>query len=164
MNLKHSLLLPLLALGAACSGGSSSADSTTTFESAADAYEAGLKALNESNYAAAQNAFLQVVDDTSVRPETRLDALMGLGEAYSNTNASNAAATFERAQSEFAEFFDEQMTRRMVDAYINGGALDEARAAIAAHKEMDFDKAIKAIQAKESGDTAALEELGYAGD
>lgn len=163
--LSKSLLLllaaPLLVLGVC-----TACHHKASWNSPEEALTAGVEASAKGDSAEAVQAFTQAA--TSSNAATRYSANLYLGEAQAKLGkAEEAKAAF--AQAEKDSQYNAEGAQRIAEAWMMGGQLDLADAAVAAGKSRFperasiFDNVSKAIEAKRTGDNAALAELGYSG-
>lgn len=154
-------LLPLLLLCACAS------ESAPTFTDAASAMDQGEQALVANDYLLATDAFRFAASDEAFATE----ALQALFRAQAGgADTDGASATLATLKAGHADALSTSALKALADTSINAGQLALAEEVVAMNLAMHpdnmeaFRTVIDGIEAKRSGNTEALAELGYVGD
>ena len=159
-------LLALLPLTVAACG-----DSAPDFGDALTALEQAEGAVQSGDSELAMAGFEYAAANAGDDKELLCKALLGMGALQAQSGAlDKAEATYGRIESECAAQLTPRRNERLVASYITAGAVDQAKAALASMQQRHpsetelLNRLSAGIEAAESGDAAALSELGYAGD
>lgn len=166
--------LVLLLLAPAACGGSEEPAGATTYADAPAAVTAAQKAESEGDYAQAADAYRYAVDFAPT-PEHKVQFSMNLFRAQvRNNDVASAQETMTAIAQEHPELLTGADLQTLADFSIGtakdakaaGFVLSLARNELSEAEKANFDmaKVEQGIDALASGDSAALEALGYAGD
>lgn len=149
----------LLAAGAGC-------HHKASWNSPEEALTAGVQATAEGDTKDAVSAFTEAAKSSNAATRYKANLYLGAAQAHQG-ETEKAKEAF--AQAEKDSQFNAEGAQQIAEAWMLGGQLDLADAAVASGKSRFperasiFENVTKAIEAKRSGDDSALAELGYSG-